>query len=338
MSTLFLDIHRPACKKDVSICVCADCQRRASPRRCSALLKKGSECIREVERGNKISLSSLRTWWEKHEWFACTEKSSNETVEILNTVLSKNHPPRQGYIEEIIMQDDENSKVTLISRNEELAVKKTILTTSTEALIHKQLHDTLRDTPLLDFIPSFRGLLRKRDVYELYMDHIEGPTLKEAMPSMSLAEFDRVMALLHGFLALLTNIGFVHGDWHLRNVVLKGYGSHKTYEVPLIVGEEFFFETLPFFPVILDFGHSVTHTYSLASPYHSPYLNTMTDVLRFYSCLGSSGEGTTPVEKVLKRINSLFERETEALIVPTPLSCRDLAHESLQKLYVTLEE
>lgn len=325
----------PACSFSVATCTCIGCHVQASKRRCRTLEEKARESKKTLEEGKPLSLAQLNAWWVETPEAFTMEADTGPAMISANAELSTQHPIGGTWVSEAILQDDSNSKVELVRSGEELLVRKTIPQTTMEALVHKELCDTLEGTPLSGFVPRFRGMRLSGEEYELYMEHVEGPTLHEVMSVISLRDFDRLVSALHGFLALLGQIGFLHGDLHTRNIILRDYGKGKRYEVPIAVGSLLLSEELSFFPVLVDFGHSVTHRHHMSSLYHGPYLNEMVDVIRFYTCLGKSqGDGSLPSEKVVALIGRVFDTENMVAWVPIPLLCDQLTHTALQRHYV----
>ena len=202
-----------------------------------------------------------------------------------------------------------------------------------EVLIHNQLHDSLYGSKM---IPAFLGV-KKGEPSTYYMERVEGPTMKEAMRAgMSAQDLLSTVYVIHSFLGhLRRSFGFVHGDIKFDNIILRGYGEGKAWTVPVYRGTHVNLISLPFLPVLIDFGQSSTYKYSTATQFPSPFPTEMIDVIMLYKGLGSTDENH-PFFLAAERIGRVVGgnwRKATAVHPPIPLLVQEVTHESMMALY-----
>jgi hypothetical protein len=115
-----------------------------------------------------------------------------------------------------------------------------------------------------------------------YQEYIDGNTLGDTKLNTNL--LTAIIAYIHGILSYLYNrIGLVHSDLHWNNIILrKGKAS---YNLPILMpdGSAKFYISLPYEPVIIDFGLARTNNFATYSVVNSPRSTEMNDIIALYA-------------------------------------------------------
>lgn len=177
----------------------------------------------------------------------------------------------------------------------------------------------------------------------LFMQYIEGRTLRDS--SLSTEELNVVLLYLHGVLNILwTKKKIVHGDIHGGNIMLEGYGLDRNYTLPICNGEGdvLYNVTLPFRPILLDWGMASSETvngYAIAA---SPLKSPLCDIIAMYSRL-TVGEyktvGFIHCKKLCNNYIKEFWKEICPPILSPPygLTIPDLDHSELSQSYIEMD-
>lgn len=121
----------------------------------------------------------------------------------------------------------------------------------------------------------------------MLQEYEDGVTLDSAILT-GIDQTDMLLTLMviHSFLhTAWLRYGFVHCDLHPNNIILKGYDKGQLYTVPYlnVVTGESEYVLLPFVPVIIDYGLSVTRQHTALHPLSSsPYQKQAADLFRLY--------------------------------------------------------
>lgn len=216
------------------------------------------------------------------------------------------------------------------ARGNTLAIVK--VASPEEILICQEL-DSLCEEKKLAFVPCYYTHLSDL----LYMEYIEGRTLSRAIRGGLNGDLlNKTLGVVHALLDWLwSSVGFVHCDLHADNIMLRGYKSGKTYEVPLVdsSGSVTKTYTLPFYPMLIDFGNSVTEQHSSWEIAASPIATPCLDVLRLYCAL--SYDLSSLVDSIKKKIDKkLYKSDPRTFFPPLELSIEGLSHRELAELYL----
>ena len=133
---------------------------------------------------------------------------------------------------------------------------------------------------------TLRGVCAGYNVRTLLMQYASGQTLFNT--SIASDDMDVALLYIHATLAYLyKQIGFVHGDLSVNNVMLEGLNEGRSYSLPILSedGKLMFRVTLPFNPILIDLGASSTTKISGADVLTSPLSDQFTDVFTLYSQL-----------------------------------------------------
>lgn len=216
------------------------------------------------------------------------------------------------------------------ARDNTLAIIK--MASYEEILICQEL-DSLCEAKKLAFVPCYythsSGLL--------YMEYVDGCTLSRAIRGgLSGDLLNKTLAIVHALLEWLwSSAGFVHCDLHADNIMLRGYKRGETYEVPLVDSNGDVVQTysLPFYPVLIDFGNSVTTACSSWEMAASPIVTPCLDVLRLYSVLAYN---LSPrVDSVKSKMDvKMYKSDPRTFFPPLSISIEGLSHGQLMELYL----
>lgn len=174
----------------------------------------------------------------------------------------------------------------------------------------------------------------------LFMQYIEGQTLRES--SVSTEELNVVLCYVHSVANILwSKGGIVHNDIHGGNIILEGYGMDRNYVLPICngEGEVLHWVTLPFRPVLIDWGMGCSAKINGYSVTCSPLRSPLCDILALYSRL-LVGEYKTPGFIHCKKVASPYVRElvrdvaVPILTPPYGLTLPDLDHSELLQAYL----
>jgi serine/threonine protein kinase len=220
--------------------------------------------------------------------------------------------------------------------------------TGESILIAREL-DQLCQNKGVSFVPAFYGYCDDPDIsiaqndemmYKSYVEYIPGVSLMEAIQGGQFKESD-----LHGCLAVYHTtldwlwhaIGFVHADLTPYNMMLRHYGEGRTFEVPILdrEGNITGVAELPFYPVLIDFGFSVTKNHSRWQASTSPHMSPLCDILRMYYFLNANFSDAQ-IAKVIAMLDQYFLFKPGNFITPLSVSIPGLSHKKLANLYMKL--
>jgi serine/threonine protein kinase len=332
-----LSILLPECGKDG--CGCVSCLQDANLENCNLLATMASECRDALMIGKTIDLNRLDCEWHECERpykVACSESERRLAFESL--------PKLQIRVTSVNLNlvSRTDRRVDIVSLEGGARAARKTSTTIEEALIHREVLDYLEDDEMaLQLVPAFLGIeqSRKEGQYIYYMELVEGVVLGDTLDWLTDVELSLTLAVVHGLLDRLNaHLGFVHGDVSVDNIILRGWSRDrsKSYEVPIFDGETKITITLPFCPVLIDFGISSTRRYCWAWKFASPYRGTLMDVRDMYINLTPIFEGSV-VERIQEKLGRVFGskwRQGPRLAIPIPLTIEGLSHSSLLRLHL----
>lgn len=264
-----------------------------------------------------------------------------ESIVLMKKYLQYNlttfHGDSKMYSQRVFKYEHDRSVESLCLENRPCVILKTVTDEYLEELlIHKEIDALLsaNDPRLSILIPSFYAARHDEDELRLYMEYVPGTSWTHTAPQMTDKDILLVMRVVHGFLSYLhKHLGFVHGDITSNNVHIRGWKGSHTYQVPLIENEVVTMVEMPFVPVLLDFGLSVTRAHSRLSQYYGPQTGTLFDVLLLYASISSFS--IPHVKRVVATIRVLFglswvrHLRDGFYMPPLPLSCEVLSHDAL---------
>ena len=332
-----LSILLPECGKDG--CGCVSCLQDANLDNCNLLATMASECRDALMTGKTIDLWQLDRRWDKIDVtysMACAEEERRSAFEALPKLQSRVISVNANLISRT------DRRVDIVSLEGGSRAVRKITTTIEEPIIHQEVLQHLGDDKAaLQLIPSFLGLseTNKKGEHTYYMELVEGVVLGDTLDWLTDSELSLTLAVVHGLLDRLNaHLGFVHGDVSVDNIVLRGWSRDRSrsYEVPIFDGETKITVTLPFCPVLIDFGISSTRRYCWAWKFASPYRGTLMDVRDMYINLTPIFEGSV-VERIQEKLGRVFGsrwRQGPRLAIPIPLTIEGLTHSSLLRLHL----
>lgn len=359
-------------------CRCASCVIDKCPERSDLLVSLAEERLAHIQRGTDINANSEGA---RHKLLTARMKKAlpldsdfedyKEEVEGPPTPLSEGQlkslveDPYQKEVRGLmrstvrhLVQNHSEECLTPLSVTDDrlvqlmevqgspCVVKKTVVSPS-EILIHEQLHSLTQNNEMWhQLIPTPYAARKVNDEhYEAYMEYVKGPTLAEAISNDLLdgETFMNALLVIHSFLAYVKRqLGFIHGDLTLNNIVLRGLGSNRHHNVPITTSpsqaEEGILVTLPFCPVIIDFGVSCTHAYSCMTDYLSPYSNEIVDLVRLYENVFVKGAEDGIISETHRHLSIVLGgnwHTSNYYPAPMPLFCDALTHESIIRRYLS---
>lgn len=366
----------PCCTPEKDECRCSSCVVVSNPERCGILLSMAKERLRDLQEGRRVSANAagaryriLTDGVKKTLPLDSDFNDYKEDEEDLIPFLSENQLASladgsyhaglrslmrttvrhlvQNRSEETlrVLSSAPDRLVELMRVGETYCVVKKLVTCPSEILIHEQLYAAIRHDPyLVQLIPTPYSARRVADEhYQSYMEYIKGPTLAEALHDGTVdgESFMNALLVIHSFLGdMKKRLGFLHGDLTLNNIVLRGLGSGHQHNLPIKISEgKAILVTLPFCPVVLDFGVSSTHAYSTVTDYLGPYLNEIADIVRLYENLTLQSNEEDGLITTTHKYLSLFLGEdwynSRYYPVPMPLLCDQLTHDAIRTRYLS---
>lgn len=264
----------------------------------------------------------------------------NREVEKMIRMKINGKIAKRRYRGEVISSKEGRTVEILHVDGKETAIRKTheTMTDSWEALVHRQLWSFLSKSSFLSlFVPAYYGFSRRKGVYTSYIELIDGVTLTRALHNgMTDGDLIGTLLVIHGLLEQLhQSLGFVHGDLHTDNIMLRGYGLGEMYKAPVLMTDDVdpVEISLPFFPTLIDFGLSTTNTYCTITAIASPVGTPLVDVWRLYALTARAPyrhilPGIT--DRLLALLAKGWEvRWKDSYIPPLPLECSELSHSSI---------
>lgn len=326
----------PPCKSSVR-CPCVRCNLEGNQSYCKHLVRLAKKYKRDVEEGKSPSLLSYIP--EMMEKFSSFEMKGIDSLFADYNALPK-YFPSNPTLKECVRR--ETSTLEKFDTDDGMIIRK-VLEGEEEVLIHKQVYDFLLSDPYMkDMVPAFLGIGEgepSENRCSYYMERVEGVTLLHALrEGMSGDNLLITICSIHSLLARLRRVlGFVHCDLKLDNIYLRGYGEGKEWKVPIVIERQGTTVTLPFLPVLLDFGLASTYKYSCSSQALSPYVNEVSDVIMLYRQLDMEVEDDHPFAIAAERIKKACgdEWRKAEFIPPLPLRFPQLTHEAMMKLYMS---
>lgn len=345
----------PSCPGLDQHCICSRCSAARSPSLTALLLDMSVEITSEP-------VFTLGEYWSRYEWHLekhpiilpdrIPDRDNGNTSTVIPIEVDDSDPLALSLyrehmtrvIREIMKQDnlkpvDREPMSAIVADEQEIALEKRV-TTHYEGVIHRQLCSLLYgDVYLAQLVPSMYGI--GDDL--IYLELIPGQSLHQVLSKNWRAIDCRTMTLmliiLHSLLDYLNkSIGFVHGDLHWKNIMLRGYGSDKTYQVPILSTDgSYSLIDLPFVPVLIDFGLSRSTRYNFS--YSSGCFSTpLVDVWRLYGTF--SVYGCTLFRDVYTILESLFGRgwagRQSGYLPPIPVDCLRLSHSRVIEMITPL--
>lgn len=329
-----ISIVLPECGKDG--CGCVSCLQDANLDNCNLLATMASECRDALMTGKVIDLWQLDQRWDKDGVpysMDCADAARKSSIERLpklgSRVISVNA--------NLISRTDRRVDIVSLEGSRRAVKKWTSLVE--EPLVHHEVLEYLReDKETLQLIPEFLGVDEKA-TNTYYMELVEGVVLGDTLDWLTDRELSLTLAVIHGLLDRLNaHLGFVHGDVSVDNIILRGWSRDrsKSYEVPIFDGETKMMVTLPFCPVLIDFGVSSTTKHCHVWKFSSPYRTTLMDTRDMYMNLVPVFEGGV-VERIQEKLGKVFGsrwRTGPRLAIPIPLTIESLSHASLLRLHL----
>ena len=338
MSVLEVVNTVPECPSG-SPCSCAKCDLEFNKEYNDYLVGLARDYKEEYDSKGSIDLlTCIPEALEKYMVISYFDRAGEESLTSAYAALPEYKPV--GDMTLLSSKRREQSVVEHLQIGEEKVVRKTI-ESEEEPLIHKQLCDVLSNDPYMSrMLPTFLGV-DKGEQLAYYMEDVSSVSLSQAMED-GIDGDDVLIAIcsLHSLLGLLhSKTGFCHNDLKADNVLLRGYGQGKKWKVPVVIGERRVLVTLPFLPVLIDFGISCTRKYFSSSQLSSPFLSEMVDVIMLYRELDVEVESDHPFARVTERIEKVCGKgwRTAQYILSLPLRMEELTHASMARLYLASE-
>lgn len=202
-----------------------------------------------------------------------------------------------------------------------------------ECCVAAELDSIWDDFPgdVVGFTPKIYGYDPYCDV--MVMEYVRGNTLRSVLQSISNKDMLLLLEVLHSLLGYLwSKYGFLHGDLHSGNIILRPCQEHELVPILSTSGEVERLVSLPFRPVLIDFGCSITNACCRWDVACSPLVTTELDNMRLYNDLHYKGSRCSLVVEIAEKLSRTMKfSESSSYYAPLSYGIKELEHESILK-------
>lgn len=182
---------------------------------------------------------------------------------------------------------------------------------------------------VVGFTPKIYGYDPCCDV--MAMEYVRGTTLRSVLETISNKDMLLLLEVLHSLLAYLwSKHGFLHGDLHSGNIMLRPCEEGEQVPILSTSGDVERLVTLPYKPVLVDFGCSITKACSRWDVACSPLATTEIDNMRLYNDLYYKGSRCPLVVEIAERLSRTMRFvNSRSYYAPLCYGIKELEHESI---------